>query len=498
MNAEEPKIPVPIPSSAAQIKQALETSFNGSFDFKIKQFENDTVLMAFLEGFVNKELVSAAVVRPIIHVIGEIEAGERNKKTIAYVKSKITSACGTMELTDFNDCILSILAGCTIVFVDGDATGLKIDLRDPEKRSIEESPSEAVSRGSREGFTETLMTNTSMLRRIIKDSNLVFEKTQVGRVTKTNVAICYLKGLANQEIIDEVRKRVRNIKTEAILETGYIEEEIEDAPLSIFPTIFNSERPDAIAGKILEGRVAILCEGTPSVLTVPNLFVDYLQYSEDYNNRWVFSGIIRFSRFIAFLISTMAPAYYIALLSFHQDVIPFKLLLTIMKDRKGVPLSPLVETLVLLLLFEIIKESGLRMTRAIGQSVSIVGGLIVGQAAVEAGMASTPAVVVVAAASVCAFVVAKLDAPVFIMRVSLMFIANSIGILGVVLGSIGFLIYMTSLKSFGVPYFSPIAPLDGHDLQDTVLRLPLWTMLRRPETITRRYGKNDLRNKRND
>ena len=292
-----------------------------------------------------------------------------------------------------------------------------------------------------------------------------------------------------------MRKRLKNIKTEAILESGYLEEYITDSPFSIFPTVFNSERPESVAGKLLEGRVAIICDGTPNVLTVPNLFIDYLQYSEDYNNRWIFSVIIRAVRLFALFLSIMAPALYIALLCFHPDIIPFKLLVTLTASQRGVPISPLIEMLTLTLIFEVLKESGLRISRSIGQAVSIVGGLIIGQAAVQAGLFSTPAVVIIGATSLSAFIISKLDVAIIVMRLSLMMAAHILGILGIVLLSIGFLIYMCSIKSFFVPYLSPITPLSGKDMKDSFIRIPLWAMFERPETITRRYGETDTRSK---
>jgi spore germination protein KA len=490
MNAEIESIPVPIPQSSSQVVEELKKAFNGSFDFKIMTFGNNTVIMAFIDGIVDKLLISKSVIEPINAITKEMETDE-SKKKIAFVGTKFTSMSVNTELTDFNECINSILSGGTLIFVDGDTTALYLNLQKFEKRAVEESDSEAITRGSREGFTEVLSVNVTMIRRIIKDSSLVFENMTIGRQTKTNVAICYMKGVANQEIVDEVRKRLKNIKTEAILESGYIEELIADAPFSPFPTVFNSERPDTAAGKLLEGRVAIICDGTPIVLTVPNLFVDYLQFGEDYNNRWLYSVIIRPIRLIAFGASTMAPAYYVAIICFHQDIVPFKLLVTLTNSLQGVALPPLIEMLVLTILFEIIKESGLRMSRALGQSVSIVGGLIVGEAAVQAGIFSAPAVVVIAATSISAFIISKLDATVLIMRVSLMLAANIIGILGIVLVSIAFFIYVCSLKSFGVPYLSPITPLCGKDMKDTFIRMPLWTMLQKPETITRRYAQKD-------
>ena len=495
MNAEEPKKTSPIPSSSAQVKAALESAFNGSFDFVLRAFEDDTVLMAYLDGLVDKLLISESVVTPIMQVVDEIKTGGVQTKKAVFLKTKLAALCDMKEFTDFDACIDSILSGCTLIFVDGDTTALNISQQKFEKRAISEPASETVSRGSREGFTETLLVNTTLLRRIIKDSSLAFEQMTIGRLTKTNVAICFLKGIANQEVVDEVRKRLRNIKTDAILESGYLEEYITDSPFSIFPTVFNSERPESVAGKILEGRVAILCDGTPNVLTVPNLFVDYLQYAEDYNNRWIFSAIVRTVRLFAFFMSIMAPAFYIALLCFHPDVIPFKLLVTLTGSQQGVPFSPLVEMLALTMIFEIIKESGLRISRAMGQAVSIVGGLIIGQAAVQAGIFSAPSVVIIGATALSAFIISKLDAPVIIMRILLMIAANTLGILGIVLLAIGFLIYMCSLKSFCVPYLSPIAPLNGKDMRDTFIKIPIWAMFGRPQTITRRYGEKDAQSR---
>jgi len=489
MNKEEEIVPVPIPDTGKGVLEKLKQAFNGSFDFKVMVFGDNTFIMAFLEGMEDKLLISEEVIKPMQAIVDEIEGKKASdKKSVAYLGTRLNSMCVNTELTNFDDCVNYILSGGTLIFADGDTTALCLKLLQFEKRAISESNAEAVKRGSREGFTEAMSVNVTLIRRIIKDSCLVFETMTIGRQTKTSVTMCYMKGIANQEIIDEVRKRLKNIKAAAILESGYLEEYIEDSPFSPFPTTFNSERPDTVASKILEGRVAIICDGTPTVLTVPSLFVEYLQFGEDYNNRWVFSVVIRPIRFIAFVISTMAPALYIALLCFHQNDVPFDMLLTISSSNTGVPLSPLMEMLILTVLFEIIKESGLRMSRALGQSVSIVGGLIIGQAAVQAGIFSTTAVVVIAATSISAFIISKIDATVFVIRLALMLAANIIGVLGISLCSLAFFAYACSLTSFGVPYLSPIAPLVGEDLKDIFIRMPLWEMLEKPKTITRRYA----------
>ena len=495
MNAQREVIPVPIPASSTLVIEKLKQAFNGTFDFSLLVFGDNAIIIAFLEGMVDKLLISGAVIPPIKGIIEKAGEKDLSHMKISFIGGQLNSMCVNKEITNFDECVNSILSGGTLIFLDGDTTALSLSLQKFEKRSVEESDSEAVTRGSREAFTEVLVSNVSLIRRRIKDSCLVFEKTIMGRQTKTDVVMCYIKGLANQEIIDEVRKRLNNVTTEAILESGYIEEYITDSPFSIFPLAFNTERPDTVSGKLLEGRIAIICDGTPVVLTVPCLFVDYLQFGEDYNNRFIFSTIIRPIRLIAFIISTMAPAYYIAFLCFHPGIIPFKLLVTVVNSMEGVPLSPLIEMLILTVLFEVIKESGLRMSRGFGQSLSIVGGLIVGQAAVQAGIFSSPGVVTIAATSISAFIISKLDATVLIIRVSCMLAATFLGILGIVLCSTIFLAHTCALKSFGVPYLSPIVPLDKKGMKDTFIRMPFWAMFEKPETITRRYAQKYSENK---
>lgn len=491
MNIEEPPTSIPIPRSIMNVKAEIEKAFSNSFDLEVKVLGNNSVLIAYLDGLVDKLLISDTVVKPINELIDQNKTRELNNKGIAYIRDRLDVLCNIKELDDFNECINSILSGNTLIFIDGEATALNINQQKFEKRSIDEPQTENVVRGPREGFIEVLAVNITLIRRKLKDSNLVFEILRIGRQTKTNVAFCYIKGLANEEIINEVRKRLNNINVDAILESGYIEEYVEDSPFSIFPTVGHSERPDKVAGKLLEGRVAILCDGTPFVLTVPHLFVENLQSSEDYYNRWVYSPFIRLTRLIAVFIATMLPAYYDAFVCFHHDVIPFKLLLTIASSSEGIPFPPLIECLILIIMFQLIREGGIRMPRSLGQAISIVGALIIGQAAVQAGLVSTPAVIIVATTSICSFITPEIESTTFIMRLFILFAANIVGVLGVVLSSLAFFVYMCSLKSFGVPYFAPIAPIYDKDFKDMFIRMPIWSMLRKPESITRRYDQNN-------
>jgi spore germination protein KA len=356
-----------------------------------------------------------------------------------------------------------------------------------EKRSPNEPETGAVLRGSREGFVETLAINKSMIRRKIINPALRFESFTIGEQTNTRVELCYIKGIANEEVVNEVRKRLLNIKTDVILESAYIEQFIEDAPFSIFATVGNTERPDVMAAKILEGRVAILCDGTPFVLTAPYLFVENLQTGDDYYSRFTTSFIGRMIRFTGLLLTIYLPALYISLTCFHQGVIPLKLLETIYSARQNLPLNGLLSCLFMLLLFSLIKEAAALLPQPVSQSVSVVGGVVVGQAIIIAGLVSVDTVIVVSVAVITGFVVPELEKPVMIIRVLMLLGANSMGNLGITFVSIILFAYMCSIHSIGIPYLSPIAPLCGFDIKDVFFSFPVWAIIKKPETITKEF-----------
>lgn len=493
MNEDIPQDKVPVPSSAATVRPELEKAFGNSGDVVFKALNDDALLLVYIDGMVDKQLLDSDVIRPLIRAFAD--QNNANFKNPGFLEKNLLLTGEISQTDDFNDCINAVLQGQPVLFLDGCASALKIGLQKWSKRNVEEPQAENVVRGPREGFTENIKDNTVLIRRKIQDCNLIFETMQIGRQTKTKVSFCYIRGVANEGIINEVRKRLKNIHTDIILESGYLEEYIDDAPFSIFPTVGYTERPDAAAGKLLEGRIAILCDGTPFVLTVPNLFVEYLQSSEDYYVRWLYTPLLRLIRLVALFASTMTPAVYVMLLCFHQDVIPFNLLLTISAASEGVPFPPVVECLILLLIFELIREGGIRMPKSLGQAISIVGALILGQAAVQAGIVSAPAIIVIAATAITSFVIPKLDDAMLIMRIIFLIAANVIGFLGIVLASFMFFIYLCSLKSFGVPYLSPVTPRCGEDLRDVFIRMPVWSMLQKSETVTHRYIENERTNK---
>ncbi|SJZ91057.1 spore germination protein [Selenihalanaerobacter shriftii] len=479
-----------IPRSIQDIKERLKELFEDSSDFVMREVvlgneSNIEVIIAHIDGLTDRKSVNNNIVKPLILESRDTELDKdlNQSNIIEILKDNILSASELSEVKDFQKSLHAMLSGDTIIYIDGTEIALKVGMREWESRGVTEPDTESVVRGPREGFTETLRTNTTLLRRKIKNSNLKFENITLGEKTNTDVAICYVKGLANEDILKTVRRRVKKIKIDSILESGYIEEFIEDAPLSIFPTVGNSEKPDIVAAKILEGRVAILCDGTPFVLTVPHLFIESIQSSEDYYARPYFSSLLRILRGLALFITTIFPAFYVALVTFHQTVIPFKLLLTVAASRDGIPFSAFTETLMMGLTFELLREAGVRMPRPIGQAVSIVGALVLGQAAVEAGVASNPVIMVTALTAISSFILPALGGVIPLIRIIMLITANIIGLLGISLTGVVILIHLCTLRSFGVPYLVPFAPLAGMELKDTFIRLPLWLMWRRPHDL---------------
>jgi spore germination protein KA len=413
-----------------------------------------------------------------------------------YIRDYILNAVEILDVLDFNKAVKYILSGYSILFINGCNTALAINTSVKIGRNIEEAYTEVSIRGPRQGFVENIHTNISLVRKIINSQNLVFEYFQIGEETHTDISIAYIKGIANERIVEEVKKRLNNIHIDAILESGYIEQLIEDNPLSPFATVGNSEKPDKVAAKILEGRIAIFCNGTPFVLTVPYLFIEALQASEDYYSRPILSTIIRIIRVLAFLIALVLPAFYVAITTYHQEMIPTILIMSFAASREGIPFPIFLEMLISETIFMLVRESGLRMPRAIGAAVSIVGTLVIGQTAVEAGLIGAPMVIVTSLTAITSFIITPLYDSVIVFRIILIFLSGALGIYGIFLGLFCMLAHMCSLKCFETPYMSPLGPFSINGLKDSFIRSPLWLMNKRPSSITwknsNRQGNNQM------
>lgn len=385
-----------------------------------------------------------------------------------------------------------ILAGGALILLRDNNCALGASIGGGVRRSVEEPTSQTVIRGPKEGFTEDISTNLALLRRKLQTPALKYEQHIIGSYTQTRVVVAYLEGIARPEVVEEVNVRLEAIDTDSILESGYIEEMIQDAALTPFPTMLNTERPDTVAGSLLDGMVGILIDGTPFALIAPVTFFNFFQSSEDYYQRYDISTFLRIIRFLSFFVALLLPSLYIAVTTFQQEMIPTTLLITLAGQREGVPLPALYEALAMELIFEVIREAGIRMPRVIGPAISIVGALVLGQAAVQAGLVSGAMVIVVSFTAIANFVIPSINmaSAVRLIRFVLMILAGTFGLFGILAGLIPLLAHLVSLRSFGVNYFMPYAPYFKSNMKDLLLRVPWWAMKTRPN---RKSGPNKYR-----
>ncbi len=438
-------------------------------------------VIVFIDGLTNSKIINDNVIRPLILGIKHGEEELERESIISHIEKTMITVNDIKEVGCISDALDGALAGDVVLFVDGTDKAIIMSSKGWEKRSISEPLNEAVVRGPRESFIENMRTNTALIRRKIKSSALTFEMMVIGRKTRTNVSIAYINGVAKPELIEEVKKRLKGIKTDSILETGYIEQFIEDSPGSIFATCGFTEKPDVAAAKILEGRIAIIVDGTPFVLTAPFILVESFQAAEDYYFRPYFATLMRLIRLIGFLITILAPAVYVAVTTYHQELIPTSLLITFAQAREGVPFPAFVESLIMIVTFEILREAGLRLPRPVGQALSIVGALVIGESAVSAGIIGAPMVIVVAITAVSGFLVPAQNDAAVVLRYILLILSATFGGFGITLGLLGALVHMSALESFGYPFLSPTVPFDLEDSKDAIIRAPLWMMISRPK-----------------
>jgi spore germination protein len=442
--------------------------------------------IVYVDGLVDKQTVNERVIQPLMlfHSHDEDERLDAKAEWVRrMVADSILAVSELKEVYTLDDCILETLSGNTVLLLDGLEQAFIIGSYGWESRAIEEPVAEAVVRGPRDGFTETLRNNTAMLRRRIKDPNLTLENFQLGQRSLTDVSMVYIKGLTNEALVQEMRSRIQRINIDQILESGYVEQLIEDDYISPFPQMQNTERPDRVAAALMEGRVALMIDGTPFVLLAPVNFFMMLTSPEDYYERWMPSSLIRLLRYLAAFIALFLPSLYIALVSYNHGLIPTKLAISIAAGREGVPFPSIVEALIMEITLEILREAGLRLPKPIGQAVGIVGGLVIGQAAVQAAIVSPIMVIVVALTAISSFAFPQYEAGIAIrmLRFCMMMAAAVLGLYGVILFFILIVAHLARLKSFGVNYLSPLVPVRPSQWKDLFIRLPLHMLKRRPE-----------------
>ena len=484
-------VPVLLTDVEAKLKEILNNDASLIIrPLTIKRLKHKA-LIVYINGLTDKKAIEFNVLKPLMSD-ADLDADNEYSSNKTVIDKLIKEYIQTLDCTteeSLDTIVESLLGGTTILFLEGEASAILLNSKKWSTRGVMEPDTEAVIRGPREGFNEDILTNITMLRRKVKSAKLKFESITLGVYSKTAVTICYFDGIADPNIIKELKRRIESVKIDAVLESGYIEQFIEDHPLSPFPTVSNSEKPDVVIGKLMEGRIAVLCDGTPFVLLVPRLFVENLQVSEDYYTRPLYATILRILRLGALFATTTLPALYVAIQTFHHEIIPFRLFVALTGEREGIPFPSVIEALMMVIIFELIKEAGLRMPKPIGQAVSIVGAIVLGQATVEAGIASPLMVIVIALTAISGFIVPALDGTIFFLRIVFLIAGSIIGFYGIIFSMVTMFIHMCSLKSFGIEYLSPLAPISGSGLKDIYMRPPLWTLL---------YDNTDIKSYKDD
>ncbi|GAK42653.1 spore germination protein [Paenibacillus urinalis] len=467
-------------------EQQLRQSFSQCSDVvfrKIPLPNSQEILIVFIDGLVDTKMIDESILDPII--LGSSKEGDAASDPEQLILTQRIPSANMKKVVSFTEVEKGLLSGNAAILMDKMPSALMIDMKGGSGRSIEEPTSEGSIRGPREGFTETLRQNTAMVRRKIKSPKLKMESMVIGEYTQTDIVISYIEGIAKETVLQEVRSRLKDIQIDAILESGYIEEFIQDAPYSPFSTVQNTERPDTVAASLLEGRVAIFTDGTPFVLIVPFTFWAGVQAAEDFYNPYLYATATRIIRILFLLASLFLPSVFIAIVNFHPQMLPTSLALSFTQAREASPFPMVIEAFIMEGVFEGLREAGIRLPKAIGSAVSIVGALVIGQAAVQAGIISAPIVIVVAGTGIASFTAPRYNVGYAfrMLRFPLLLCAGVFGLYGITIGTLAMLLHMVSLRSFGVPYMSPLAPVASVNMQDMIWRNPHWAMNKRPNLI---------------
>ncbi|PKM94828.1 MAG: spore germination protein [Firmicutes bacterium HGW-Firmicutes-1] len=490
-NKETNKIELDLMKSLDENIKVFEALFNNCDDVIKKKFqigELDSVwgYISYVDSMVNRKVVEDSILEQIIEQIKNVPKNiSENLNLFEFVKSYAISTADVKELFTFDEACLAVLSGDTIMFIDGFDKGLLIATKGWPNRGVQEPDTEGVVRGSKEGFSEALRINTVLVRRRIRDTKLKVRQEQVGTRSRTDIAIMYIEDLARKEVLKEIDIRLHSFTIDAIFESGMLEEIMEKEWKSPFPRAQVTQRPDKVASALLEGRVAIVVDNTPFVLLLPTTINCFFQSSEDYYQGFLFSSFVRVLRYVSAAMAVALPGLYIALTCFHTAMIPPELVYSIAAARQGVPFPTIIEVLIIELEFEFLREAAVRLPGSIGSTISIVGGLVIGQAAVAANIVSPIIIVIVAITAIASFSIPNytLANAYRVVKYWIILGSSMFGLYGFWICILVVLIHLVSLKSVNFPYLMPFVSGDingDNDLKDSFFRFPVFYYTKRP------------------
>lgn len=469
--------------------------------------------LIYIDGMVDTKIINDFVLEPLMlrnransydgnetRVVSEAISNNITVRKVKkfdlvdYIYNSLVPQNAVKKKKSFNDILPDINMGNCLLFVDTIDTAFSIDAKGFKQRGVDSPKNETVIRGAQEAFTEAIRTNTSMIRRFVNNENLVIESLSVGKVTKTKCAVCYMKDIANDDLVAEVKYRLNNLDIDTIISSGQLEQLIEDNSKCSLPQMLSTERPDKAANHILSGRVVVIVNGSPYVLIMPCVFVDFLSSAEDPNLKFQYANLLKFVRLVAFFITLLLPGLYVAITNFHQEIIPTELLFAIVASRESVPFPIIVEILAMEISFELIREASLRVPSPIGTTIGIIGALILGQAAVEASIVSPILIIIIAITGITSFAIPDFYLS-FHLRIArfLYIIAGFLaGFLGIGIVLFGHLILLCSLKSFGVSYLAPYIPATSKNNRGYFMP-PFWNREKRPDFLNSKRPQKEER-----
>ncbi len=452
--------------------------------------DQSQIAFLYIESIIDKKLVQNQVINPLFEINEDILRESFNKMAHLDLKKE----------TDFTKAQSLLLQSNTLVFTEDTTCYYSIATPVKTERDITEPDNETIIRGAHDGFIESLSINLALIRKRLKTPKLTIKYLRVGNETHTTIALVYVDNVANPDYVREVERRIKSIEADAVYTPGNIEESIEDRPFSFFPQLLSTERPDRVAANLMEGRIALVYDTSPTAHIMPVNFFTFYQSVDDYNKRWIIGSFFRSIRLFSFFIAMGLPAVYIAIVSFHFEVIPFGLILLIKSSLEDIPYPPLFEALLMELTIELIREASIRLPTRIGSTIAIVGGLVIGDAVVKAGLVSNLMIIVVAITAIAAYIVPsnEMSAAVRILRFPFMIAAATMGFLGIIFGIMILLFHLCRLYTFGAPYFAPIAPFKWRDMKDAIIRAPYWMMNSRPQDLHTKQESLDNQTRKGD
>ncbi len=466
----------------------LRQEFSNTTDIVFREFYTgrNKCLAVWVDGLINNR-VSQDIFHSLMldlprDEIDQAPAGEMTD----YLNKRFLPFYATARVVDLVELKRWVLMAKMVLLVDGCPVGLMIDAENTPTRSITEPVIESSVAGPHDSFVESIRMNTALIRYRLGDAKLKSEDFILGRRSNTLVTLMYVEDLANPKIVEEVRRRIRRVDIDGMLDSSYLKETIQDMPFTLFPLMKNTERPDKVVADLLEGRFAIIVDGSPQVLTAPSIFIEFLQISDDYYLNPIVFSLVRLMRYMALFVATTLPGIYVALTTFHQEMIPIPLVFSIAGARETVPFPAFLDVLLMLVIFELLWESSIRLPRVVGAAINIVGALILGQAAVQAGLVSPALVIIVAATAISNFALGSsydLASGIRVIRLFFLIASAAMGFYGISLTLLAFMIHLASIRSFGVPYMEPLAPMRFQEMKDLIYRAPWWDMNTRPGLI---------------